>query len=87
MPREDAKVEKMRANFGEEDIYRVMKCPHKHTQVSSERVLTHVADFLLTLQLGDIHIWSGRPEWEPRFEQIAKKHPKGGTCSSTRRIV
>jgi NADPH oxidase len=59
VPREDAKVEKVRANFGEEDIYRVMKCPGKHTQ------------------LGDVHIWNGRPEWEPRFEEVAKKHPKG----------
>jgi hypothetical protein len=59
VPREDAKVEKVRANFAEEDIYRVMKCPGKHTQ------------------LGDIHIWNGRPEWEPRFEEVAKRHPKG----------
>jgi hypothetical protein len=38
LPREDAKVEKMRANFTEEDIYRVMKNPHKHTQLGDIHV-------------------------------------------------
>lgn len=59
MPREDATVEKSRASFSEQDIYRAMKCPARHTP------------------LGDIHIWSGRPDWSVRFEAVAKAHPAG----------
>jgi len=59
VPREDDKVDKHRANFTEEDIYRVMKCPAKHTQ------------------LDDVHIYNGRPDWQPRFDAVAKRHPTG----------
>jgi len=59
MPREDNLVEKYRAQFAEEDIYRIMKLPEKHTQ------------------LGDIHIWGGRPDWGPRFSAIGQRHPVG----------
>ena len=63
-PLEDQKVEKMRAPITEEDIYRAMKFPDRHTK------------------LEDIHIYSGRPDWRPRFQAIAKKHEKGdvGVC-------
>jgi NADPH oxidase len=26
-------------------------------------------------QLGDIHIWNGRPKWGPRFEEVSNNHP------------
>jgi len=64
VPRDDDKVDKHRANFTEEDIYRVMKCPAKHTQ------------------LEDVHIYSGRPDWDPKYDAVAKRHPNGdvGVC-------
>jgi len=64
VPREDDKVDKYRANFTEEDMYRVMKCPAKHTQ------------------LEDVHIYAGRPDWDTRFKDVAKRHPDGdvGVC-------
>jgi hypothetical protein len=27
-------------------------------------------------QLGDVHIWEGRPKWGERFQQVHNKHPK-----------
>lgn len=59
VPREDAKVEKVRANWDEADLYKQMKCPAAHTQ------------------LGDVHVWDGRPQWNPRFKDVAGRHPTG----------
>lgn len=28
-------------------------------------------------QMGDIHVWEGRPAWGPRFSEISAKHPTG----------
>jgi len=27
-------------------------------------------------QMGDIHIWNGRPNWAPRFEDVSQDHPQ-----------
>jgi hypothetical protein len=55
-PSEDAKVEKVRANWDEADLYKCMKKPDKHTQ------------------LGDVHVWDGRPAWNARFAAVSAKH-------------
>lgn len=55
--REDAKVEKVRANWDEADLYKAMKCPPAHTQLT------------------DVHVWEGRPQWNPRFQAVGAKHP------------
>jgi NADPH oxidase len=59
VPREDRHLDKVRAPFNEEDIYRTMMCPAAHTQ------------------LGDLHIWKGRPQWDQRFQAVAAAHPRG----------
>jgi hypothetical protein len=59
VPRNEDKVEKVRANWDEADLYKIMKCPPAHTQ------------------LGDVHVWSGRPNWEARFAAVATRHPTG----------
>ena len=37
-PMEDAKVEKVRANWDEADLYRTMKCPPAHTQLQDVHI-------------------------------------------------
>lgn len=47
-PMEDAKVEKVRANWDEADLYRTMKCPPAHTQLQDVHIWvstrTHAAN-------------------------------------------
>jgi len=49
-PMEDAKVEKVRANWDEADLYRTMKCPPAHTQLQDVHIWvsarTNAADTL-----------------------------------------
>jgi len=57
-PREDTRVNKVRANWTEVDLYKTLKCPpDSHTQ------------------LGDVHIWEGRPKWSDHFNVISRAHP------------
>lgn len=59
LPREDNRLDKVRADWDEADLYRVMKAPGAH------------------IQMGDVHIYEGRPKWEARFSEINKMHPEG----------
>jgi hypothetical protein len=38
VPRDDAKVEKVRANWDEADLYKTMKCPPPHTALGDVQV-------------------------------------------------
>lgn len=59
VPREDAKVEKVRCNWDEADLYKTMMCPQPHTA------------------LADVHVWNGRPQWDPRFNDISTRTSGG----------
>jgi len=58
--------------------------PHEDAKVNKTRANFDESDIYRVMkspakhtQLGDIHIYAGRPDWDPRFDAVAQKHPVG----------